>query len=378
MGKIKFNFKKKKPETTKSPRLRSPNYPGIGLRAAVEFVGKLVEKDGKAGAKNEIALKHMGFSGAHGHARAVVSSLKKFNLAELVGGKVIPTQAAIDIVRFPENHPRRVTALRDCALKPAIYKDIIDRYATIGEIPGDESFEPELETDWEFNPKAVADFLLDFRDSLTFAGLLDGNKLLLSSIELIEWGTGTGTGSDTGQVESTMLALPPAPAKPMDIKPQSPINRAATQSRPQQPDLGPQFAGPSIRFGLAHGNEIEIRMKSKVSRLEFAEVKKIFDLSSIAFIHEGEAMMTLLLTRNLTLVEKEKVVRLDIDLAKIFHNAGKAVRVCEGYMADDVRMIGFVENSMSGPPWCAAMPSQVFITAPDEQILKELKEQVAQ
>ena len=52
----------------KKPRHRSPNYPYIGLREAVERVGKFYGKDGKAGAPPDLAAVHIGFSSAHGQA----------------------------------------------------------------------------------------------------------------------------------------------------------------------------------------------------------------------------------------------------------------------------------------------------------------------
>jgi hypothetical protein len=61
-------------------RQRSPNYPAIGLRAAIEKVRLLYDADKKAGAPIDVALSHMGFSKRHGQAMTILSALKKFRL----------------------------------------------------------------------------------------------------------------------------------------------------------------------------------------------------------------------------------------------------------------------------------------------------------
>src|SRR5690349_9992358 len=64
----------------KKSRHRSPAYPAVGLREAVERAKKFYSVDRKAGAPPEIAVKHMGFATAHGQAMSVLAALKKFGL----------------------------------------------------------------------------------------------------------------------------------------------------------------------------------------------------------------------------------------------------------------------------------------------------------
>jgi hypothetical protein len=161
-------------------RHRSPNYPAVGLREAVDRVRSLVAKDGKAGAKLEFAAKHIGFSGAHGTARAVLSALRKFGLTADQNGRIVPTQLAMDILHFPPNHERSITAKKTAATSPFIYQKLLEQLGQSGELPSPESLRAELVTDFGFNPKAVDAFVNDFLDSLAFAGLIDQNQLLLS------------------------------------------------------------------------------------------------------------------------------------------------------------------------------------------------------
>ena len=143
--------------------------------------GALVKKDGKAGAPLEAAAKHIGFSGAHGTARTVLSALGKFGLTGNQRGRVVPTQLALDILHFPEDHQRNQQARQSAALSPAVYKEILDRYSESGNLPSAESLKAELLADMGFNPRAVEAFINDFFETLNYAGLLEGNRLLLSS-----------------------------------------------------------------------------------------------------------------------------------------------------------------------------------------------------
>jgi hypothetical protein len=163
-------------EIVKKERQRSPNYPAVGLREAVERVRKLYETDGKAGALPEIAAKHIGYSSAHGQAMSVLAALKKFGLVSEVGGRLAPTQAALEIINLPDTDVRRKKALRESALSPALYKELAEKHQETG-LPAPDSLEAELVTYKGFNPKAVGGLVRDFVDTLDFAGIIVGGTV---------------------------------------------------------------------------------------------------------------------------------------------------------------------------------------------------------
>ena len=196
------------PATGKS-RQRSPNYPAIGLRAAIEKVRQLYDADKKAGAPIDAALKHMGFSKRHGQAMAVLSALKKFGLVEEATGRIVPTQRAIDILVFPDQDERRTQALRECALSPGIYRELYERYKSTG-IPSEETLRAELIADKQFNPNAVEGFIQDFKDTLVFAGIMNRGELSLRAEDALEM-------SDSAQV-SVQPAGPASKPMPQGMK----------------------------------------------------------------------------------------------------------------------------------------------------------------
>jgi hypothetical protein len=112
----------------------------------------------------------MGFATAHGQAMSVMSALKKFGLVCESNGRIVPTQRAIEIINLQPEDPRRLKALREAALEPTIYSELIEQHRETG-LPDPEVLESELVTYRNFNPNAVAGFVKDFKDSLEFAGL---------------------------------------------------------------------------------------------------------------------------------------------------------------------------------------------------------------
>ena len=157
-------------------RHRSPAYPAVGLREAIERLRNLYTKDGKAGAPAQIAAVHIGFGKAHGQALAVLAALKKFGLLVESGGRFVPSQRGLEILNLTVEDPRRQKALQEAVMEPAIYRELIEQHRETG-WPANEVLASEMVTYRQFNPKAVNGFVADLMDSLEFAGLSDSAAL---------------------------------------------------------------------------------------------------------------------------------------------------------------------------------------------------------
>lgn len=192
---------KVQPTQEKKKRHRSPNYPAVGLQEAIDRLNKFFVADGKAGATQDMAAKHIGFASDHGWAYSVLSALKKFGLVEEKNGRVVPTQRAIEIVSLPEKDDRRLAAIREAAQLPAIYAELIDQYKATG-LPSDETLEGELKAYKGFNPNTVKDFLQGFKETLEFAGLSDFSVL------------GSGQKAEEGSPIPEVIIEEPLPDQP--------------------------------------------------------------------------------------------------------------------------------------------------------------------
>jgi hypothetical protein len=278
----------KNPQASKKPQpaeetvsSRGPGYPAISLREAVQKVQTLYANDGKAGAIVDVVAGYLGYKKAHGAARALLSAMKKYGLIEYRGGRVVPSSLAVDILEFPEGHPRRATALKTAALTPDIYRRLVEAHEKSGSLPSDQSLKPELKADWGFSQDAADDFLRVFRDSLLCAGLLDGNRLLLSEGIAARQDDSPEERPDQGEEEPMPVQQARPPRRPLKELLGWEAREQEQTSRQEQ-----SIDGPSISFPLPRGNLIEIRLKFKVTPDEFAKLKQIFDLSEIALVED--------------------------------------------------------------------------------------------
>lgn len=169
-----------KPEgDTVKVKHRSPNYPAISLREAIERGRKIYKAENRAGCFRDQALRHMGYTSANGMSLTALSSLKKYGLFEEKGGRIVPTARAIDIFVRPADDPRHITAVREAAVEPTIYAQLVERFGgNGGYLPSLDQFKAELEADMGFNPRAISTFITDFRDTLEYAGLLRDGKII--------------------------------------------------------------------------------------------------------------------------------------------------------------------------------------------------------
>ncbi len=226
----------------------------------------------------ETAAKHIGFSGAHGSALVVLSALKKFGLVEDKGGRLVPSKGAIDILTFQPGHPRRIQALRTAVVSPTAYRSVLEQYGGIGQLPSDQTLRAELVADRGFTEKSVTGFVKDFKASLVYAGLSDGNRLSLS-VEEIE-----GAPEPNGEAGEEMDGS--------GEKSGSTRSGGAETRRPPPPPAEEVWGGPSMRLDLPRGNVIEIRLRSKVTPQEFQKIKKIYELSELSFVEDEGPLYT--------------------------------------------------------------------------------------
>jgi hypothetical protein len=154
-----------KPEgAQKAPRHRSPNYPGISLKTAVEKITTWYKADGLVASPKDAAMKHMG-----GDVGRVISALKSFGVINEADGRIKLAQRGIDIVARPQEDPKRKQALKDASLSPVIYNELVKQYA--GGLPSDTTLQSELIAGRKFNPKFANSFIEDFKATLEFAGI---------------------------------------------------------------------------------------------------------------------------------------------------------------------------------------------------------------
>ncbi len=252
------------PKDAKKERQRSPNYPAVGLREAVERVRKLVETNGRAGAPPELAAKHIGYNSAHGQAMSVVAALKRFGLVAEVSGRLAPTQAAIEILNLPDADIRKQKALQGAALSPPLYRELVEAYKDTG-LPNRDILEVELTTYKKFNPKAVGGLVSDFLDTLEYAKINVND-----AIELKEAGTSTEAASMNTGIESVTGA-----------------RTVTANSQPSTVDTGERWMW---LLSKPRGVRAELRITGDFSKSDLGRLKRQIDILEESLEETEEAV----------------------------------------------------------------------------------------
>jgi hypothetical protein len=146
---------------------RSPNYPAMGLRDAVEAVRVIHDKEKKTAVSGEVVAKALGYAGLSGPSRTKIAALKKFGLLdgdERNGLRV--SDLAVRIL-YPSGASDQIASLQEAALKPELFQTLYSEFRD----GSDEAIRSHLVNRMDFSPPGAKQAIAAFRDTYSFAGL---------------------------------------------------------------------------------------------------------------------------------------------------------------------------------------------------------------
>lgn len=162
-------------------RGRSPGYPGIGLRDALDKAQVLLDREGTNPVPLDSALDHWGYRPGSGPGNTAVSALRKFGLVTYAGKsddrRVVLTDRARRILLSEPGDADRDTHLREAALSPRIFEILWAEHQEHG-MPSDASLARTLQRDYAFTKAGAAECVASYRDTLEFAGFLESEAVL--------------------------------------------------------------------------------------------------------------------------------------------------------------------------------------------------------
>ena len=193
----------------KKSRVRSPGYPMIDLKEAIEKIKVLWDKDKTNSIPRDVAAKHLGYGSAEGYPGRVIAALKHFDLISMREGDIILNEKAVDLVLHSPSDKIYVDIVREIALKPTLYEELFNEYK--GSLPSEATLKAKLIKDYKFNAEKVDRFINNFRSSLDFAGLLEGEEVETKSGEVMIKEiakTRIGTGMDAVLIKPKSFDIP--------------------------------------------------------------------------------------------------------------------------------------------------------------------------
>ncbi len=216
---------------SRKARTRSPAYPSIDLRTAVERAGVLWREEGRHPTAVNVAMTHWGYKAESSTGFQTVAALKKFNLVESEGGtgedrliKLSPI--ALTILQEDDAPPaERQAALRVAALGPRIHAELWDRFGT--ELPSSPSLRRFLVMEKAFNESVVDHLIEEYRATMAFARLGTPSVAAASVAP-----RGEGSSALAAPSRAAMETPVPAPAWSSSVRREERSTRPAEASAP--------------------------------------------------------------------------------------------------------------------------------------------------
>lgn len=150
-------------------RVRSPNYPLISLKDALEKASAVHKAESQNPVPREAIAKLMGFGGLNGRSDKVISAVSKYGLFEKVkAGDLRVSDLAVRIL-YPVDEQEEKASLREAAKKPVLFADIFEHWSN-GPLPSDESLKIFL-VRRGFNQNALDPVMSSFRDTIALVNV---------------------------------------------------------------------------------------------------------------------------------------------------------------------------------------------------------------
>lgn len=117
--------------------IRSPSYPNMSLRNAVEAVGKIEKLYRSSPVDRTQAAKLIGYTSLSGPANKSLAALAAFGLLDRAGkGETRVTERARDILHAATEDERK-SRLFEAAMEPALFRELRERFASVSVPPMD-------------------------------------------------------------------------------------------------------------------------------------------------------------------------------------------------------------------------------------------------
>ncbi len=228
-------------EAESRKKVRSPSFPFIGLREALDRARAFYEAEQRNAARAEVAAAHWGYSAKSSGGKQTIAALRSFGLLEGDSLVKLSGRGLRLVLDEREGSEERERLLQQAALMPPVHARLWERYGA--ELPSAQTLRLWLILDEGFNENSVDDFLGEYRETLEYAKLLPRTVLEEAGGE-------------------RQPAPPPLPSQPHQP------TRLATETAEVDPMI----------FPLLDGNAVELRIRRKISSAEVEDLRTVFEL----------------------------------------------------------------------------------------------------
>lgn len=159
----------KTPAPPKKVVVKGPKWPGLTFTDALAKAKTIYNHEKRNATTAEVMLGHLGVKAGTGRANRILASLRAYGLVQRQtgGNYVISDKAWRMIVVLQDDSPERQQLIREAALSPSLFKEILAAYPD--ELPSDATLRQYLLLNKGFNENSVSPFLEIFKAALAIA-----------------------------------------------------------------------------------------------------------------------------------------------------------------------------------------------------------------
>ncbi|WP_300039533.1 hypothetical protein [uncultured Roseobacter sp.] len=112
-------------------KIKSPNYPSVGLADAIDRVAKIEAAYRSSAASREDAAKLLGYSSLSGPATKTLGALASYGLTERAGKGMLRVTPLARAILHPNSDVERADATKRAGLTPALFQEISEHFSDI-------------------------------------------------------------------------------------------------------------------------------------------------------------------------------------------------------------------------------------------------------
>jgi hypothetical protein len=192
----------------KMAKARSPGYPAIGLKDAIDKVKAIYDEDYQSPIPRAVAAQHMGYASLNGKSLGVLSALIKYGLLEGRGNDTRVSDLAVTIIAHEPGASERATAIRSAAARPELFSELDSRFKD-GKA-SDQAIRSYLMTQ-KFIPAAADAAIRSYRETKQLAATESAGYASDVEEELLE---GAAVEQQQGSIQQQKPPAQPPPGDP--------------------------------------------------------------------------------------------------------------------------------------------------------------------
>jgi hypothetical protein len=172
---------------SKGKRQRSPAYPFINLKVALDRAKEFYDKEKRNASSVSVAVTHWGYAQKSSGGIQTIAALKAFGLMKDSGSgdgrSVQLTDEALRILLDQrERSTERATLVKSAGLLPHIHSALWKRWGR-DNMPSDANFRHELLFTYKFNEDSIDAFIRQYKATISFAELNSSDTLSVKATD---------------------------------------------------------------------------------------------------------------------------------------------------------------------------------------------------